>query len=122
MECLDLREASFAKGKRVKNPNKANSTVLAKWPHKSKHLATPQVLAEAGFYYDPAYDERDNVSCFMCNKSLSQWEEEDDPFEVHWQKCGTDRRCAWAVLRCGLSTDMDRNGECVVKYATRSTN
>ncbi|TRM58975.1 hypothetical protein BD626DRAFT_573008 [Schizophyllum amplum] len=119
MECLALREASFAKGKRVKNPNKPSSTVLAKWPHKSKHIATPHTLAEAGFFYDPAYDERDNVSCFMCSKSLSQWEEDDDPFDIHWQKCGTDRRCPWAVVRCGLTQDMDRNGQYTYPDKTR---
>ncbi len=82
-----------------------------KWPHSSKFKADPESLAEAGFFYDPSYDDPDNVTCFRCGKQLGGWEEEDDPYLIHWEKCG--QTCCWAVVQCGLTVDMDKSGMCV---------
>jgi hypothetical protein len=109
MECLENRVLSFSKGKRVKVGSRQQTL---KWPHPSSgtdsFIATPKILAEAGFYFKPSAEDRDNVSCFMCHKELSQWEQDDDPFDIHYEKCGG--RCAWATLRCGLREDMDKKG------------
>jgi hypothetical protein len=114
MEALQNRIDSFAKQKRVKNPSKSSSYVNAKWPHSSHFLARPETLAEAGFYYNPSFEDRDNVLCFVCGKQLSEWEEGDDPFGIHWEKCGA--KCCWASVRCGLKYDMDEYSRWGVYY------
>ncbi|KAG6812336.1 hypothetical protein H0H92_003323 [Tricholoma furcatifolium] len=110
MECLQNRIDSFKKSRRVKNTSKPSSSVSVKWPHPPypKFIATPETLAEAGFYWDPSFEDRDNVTCFVCEKQLSDWEAEDDPFDIHWNKCGD--RCCWAIVRCGLKGDINAQG------------
>jgi hypothetical protein len=112
MEAFNSRLESFAKTRRVKQSSKR--TVSIKWPHPAHFLATPDTLTEAGFFYNPARGTPDNVECFFCGKCLDGWEEEDDPFAIHWDKCRDS--CAWAVLRCGLSEDVDRKGKCVSPF------
>ncbi|TFK71672.1 hypothetical protein BDN72DRAFT_428357 [Pluteus cervinus] len=112
MEVLENRISSFSKPKRIKGSKK-----LLKWPHDDDFKAAPQGLAEAGFYYNPSLEDKDNVTCFMCNKDLSDWEAEDDPFDVHWEKCG--QKCSWALVRCGLRNDMDRNDSYTFPDKTR---
>jgi hypothetical protein len=112
MERLPNRQSSFAKAKRVKpQAGKTSSAISLKWPHSNAFRATPDTLAEAGFYFDPSYEERDNVTCFLCSKQLSDWDENDDPFDIHWSKCKTS--CAWAIVRCGLKYDFDDEGHYV---------
>ena len=99
MEYLNSRLESFAAPKSKRS--KASSSKLAsssKWPHPSSFKATPDTLAEAGFYFNPDSDSNDNVTCFMCKKSLGGWEPDDDPFTIHYDKCRNT--CAWAVVRC----------------------
>ncbi|KAJ6561080.1 hypothetical protein DFH09DRAFT_1160400 [Mycena vulgaris] len=79
MEVLQNRLDSFVKQKRGKT---------LKWPHPKTWLATPETLAEAGFYFDPSTDDPDNATCFMCNKQVTEWAEDDDPFDIHWTKFG----------------------------------
>ncbi|KDR80791.1 hypothetical protein GALMADRAFT_222390 [Galerina marginata CBS 339.88] len=111
MESLQARVNSFKKSKRVKNPTKTSATTSLKWPHPPEFRANPETLAEAGFYYDPSYDDPDNVTCYVCEKALGGWEEDDDPFLIHWRKCG--QTCCWASVRCGLLSDMDGMGRFV---------
>lgn len=111
MESLQNRVESFSKSKRVKNPNKPSTNITLKWPHPPSFLANPDTLAEAGFYFDPSAGDPDNVTCFICHKELGGWEAEDDPFDIHYEKCA--RECSWANIRCGLRYDMDRHGRCV---------
>lgn len=108
MEILSARIASFKKTKRVKNPDKPSSSVTLKWPHPKDFRANPTTLADAGFFYDPSYDDDDNATCYMCGKELGGWEEDDDPFTIHWTKCG--QTCSWASVRCGLIADVDHAG------------
>lgn len=111
MEYLQARLDSFAssKSKRTKASTSKHSSASTKWPHPPTWKATPTSLAEAGFYHDPSSSSPDNVTCFMCKKSLCGWEPEDDPFEIHYEKCS--EMCGWAVVRCQKP---DTNG----KYAS----
>ncbi|KAF9565904.1 hypothetical protein CPC08DRAFT_143832 [Agrocybe pediades] len=106
MEALDARINSFKKSKRVKNPAKPSSSTSVKWPHPLTFRANPETLADAGFYYDPSYDDPDNVTCFVCDKELAGWEEDDDPFLIHYSKCS--QNCCWASAYCGIASDTDR--------------
>ena len=105
MESLNARLESFSKSKRVK---KGSSTTVLKWPHPPSFEANPQTLAEAGFYYTPSLNNADAVACFVCDKYLSDWEETDDPFEVHALR---GNACCWAIARCALRSDMDEDGK-----------
>ena len=110
MEAYESRLQSFKKARRVKQST-AKRAVSLKWPHPTHFIATPDTLTEAGFFFNPTWDARDNVECYFCGKCLDGWEEQDDPFSLHWNKCRDT--CAWAVLRCGLNDDVDRKGKCV---------
>lgn len=110
METYKGRLDSFSGIKRVKNPTLTSSASI-KWTHPSSFAATPKTLAEAGFYFNPSWEDRDNVTCFTCGKELGGWAAQDDPFEIHWSKCNA--RCVWAVVRCGLRDDLDEDGRCV---------
>lgn len=103
MDDIKTRIASF-------NPKRAKGAKNAplKWPHPPSFKATPQTLAEAGFYFDPSDEDPDSVTCFMCEKQLGEWDSEDDPYELHYTKCRNT--CAWALLRCGLTEDIDSEG------------
>jgi hypothetical protein len=111
MQILDYRLQSFSSTKRIKNKSLTASSSV-KWPHPASYAANPKTLAEAGFYFNPSWDERDGVTCFMCGKELSDWTELDDPFDIHWDKCSGS--CVWAVVRCGLKGDLDSHGRCVL--------
>lgn len=94
MNSYKARLTSFKKGYRDKS-----SSQLLKWPHPATWKVNPTTLAGAGFYFAPSSSDPDNAVCFMCDKEIGDWDEEDDPSEVHWQKCG--QRCPWAAARCG---------------------
>ena len=70
------------------------------WPHPSDWVATPETLADAGFFHDPSPFDPDNVRCFLCGKELGEWEKDDDPFKIHAEKCP---RCPWVVLNFAVS-------------------
>ena len=110
MQSLQARIDSFQKTKRVKRyPGKTSSSVASiKWPHSPDFKANANTLAEAGFFFSPSWDDRDSVACFLCGKELSDWDADDDPFEIHYTKCKSS--CAWAVVRCGLTEDLDKKG------------
>ncbi|KAJ4489053.1 hypothetical protein C8R41DRAFT_395401 [Lentinula lateritia] len=109
MDVFKTRLESFTRPKRGKGGAKSQSNL--KWPHPEYFLATPETLAEAGFYFDPSSEDKDNVTCYMCGKELSEWDEKDNPFEIHFKKCG--KKCAWANVRCGLGAEMDPDGRFV---------
>lgn len=120
MESYTNRVDSFSKPKRVRpQGGKPSSAVNVKWTHSSAFTATPETLAEAGFHYSPTFTERDNVTCFMCNKELDDWGEDDDPFDIHWVKCKST--CPWAIVRCGLKFDMADDGQWVFSKTRKPT-
>jgi len=110
MQIFERRLRSFSSTKRVKNLSLTASSSV-KWPHPASYAANPDTLAEAGFYFDPSWEDRDNVTCFMCGKELHDWTELDDPFDIHWDKCSES--CVWAIVRCGLKVDLDSRGRSV---------
>ncbi|KAF8480137.1 inhibitor of apoptosis repeat-containing protein [Russula ochroleuca] len=116
MEAFESRLQSFTKARRVKQST-AKRTASLKWPHPAHFVATPDTLTEAGFFFNPSWDARDNVECFCCGKCLAGWEENDDPFALHWDRCRDT--CPWAAVRCGLSDDVDRKGNFVFKDSSR---
>ncbi|EPQ53492.1 inhibitor of apoptosis IAP repeat-containing protein, partial [Gloeophyllum trabeum ATCC 11539] len=116
MEVLQNRLDSF-KTKRGKPSSKASASSSKKWPHPSVFKANPETLAEAGFYFTPTAQDKDNVACYMCKKHLSDWEEDDDPHRIHWAKC--QDTCPWAIVRCGLEEDIDEDGNFVATDAKR---
>ncbi|ROW04520.1 hypothetical protein VMCG_05029 [Cytospora schulzeri] len=61
------------------------------WPHKS---IKPTDMAKAGFIFQPLPSNPDNVSCFLCNKALDGWEEDDNPLEEHLRH---SPECGWAI-------------------------
>ncbi|KAJ8585228.1 BIR-domain-containing protein [Rhizopogon salebrosus TDB-379] len=118
MECFQARVDSFLKSKRIKKTSKSNSaSTTVKWPHPTSFNANPTSLAEAGFYWSPSWKDRDTVICFLCSKELSDWDHEDDPLEIHWERCG--HSCAWAMVRCGLSQDTAEDGSYVFSNKER---
>ena len=93
-----LKSFSTAKSKRTKASSSKQSSSSLKWPHPSTFKATPDSLAEAGFYFNPSVEAPDCATCYMCRKSIEGWEPDDDPFDIHYEKC--QDKCAWAVVRC----------------------
>eukprot|EP00039_Didymoeca_costata_P006366 m.89550 g.89550 ORF g.89550 m.89550 type:complete len:308 (+) comp13228_c0_seq2:83-1006(+) len=82
--------------------NKRAASFGASWPFKHKRSRTcpakvvmrtvgmlfnfifdANQMAMAGFFHDSSEDSPDNVTCFMCNKSLDGWERTDDPIQEH---------------------------------------
>ncbi|KAH8083332.1 hypothetical protein BXZ70DRAFT_581248 [Cristinia sonorae] len=116
MDTLQGRLASFKSTKRSKSLTKSTSGTL-KWPHPATYKATPSELAEAGFYWSPSAEYRDNVTCFMCEKELADWDKNDDPFAIHWDKCNSS--CSWAMVRCSLRLDLDETGSYHFTNSTR---
>lgn len=51
-------------------------------------------MAKAGFIFQPLPSNPDNVACFLCNKSLDGWEEDDRPLEEHLKH---SPECGWAI-------------------------
>lgn len=86
------------------------------WPHKSIKPADVRILhplclpfltlkrvlsrvcflqmAKAGFFFQPLPSNPDNVVCFLCNKALDGWEEDDRPLEEHLKH---SPECGWAI-------------------------
>ena len=121
MQSLQARIDSFQKTKRVKRyPTKSSSSAVSvKWPHPPDFKANANTLAEAGFFFSPSWDDKDSVTCFLCGKELSDWDENDDPFEIHYTKCQSS--CAWAVVRCGLTEDLDKAASKAMEMARLET-
>jgi hypothetical protein len=103
MNSFAARIASF---KVLETHNQRRQSFLPRdfvpWPHPLTYLATPETLADAGFYHDPSPFDPDNVCCFMCGKELGEWEEGDDPFRIHAEKCP---KCPWVILNFAVALD-----------------
>ncbi|MCJ1473644.1 hypothetical protein MMC13_002295 [Lambiella insularis] len=111
MEFYAARLASFDAIQPTTKKKRASGTKVAKsskWPHRSP---TPAQLASAGFYYAPTATCPDSATCFMCEKGLDGWEEEDDPIREH---LNYSPDCSWAInmaieqeIEEGVRTDED---------------
>ena len=89
------RLASFATAITIPAKKRTSSAKGAKsitWPHKSP---SPEELAVAGFYYKPSAEAPDNAVCYMCERQLDGWEEDDEPIVEHLKHSDN---CGWAVL------------------------
>lgn len=51
-------------------------------------------MAKAGFVFQPLPSNPDNVACFLCNKALDGWEQDDSPLEEHLKH---SPECGWAI-------------------------
>lgn len=51
-------------------------------------------MAKAGFIFQPLPSNPDNVSCFLCNKALDGWEQDDNPLDEHLKH---SPECGWAI-------------------------
>ncbi|XP_050737109.1 baculoviral IAP repeat-containing protein 5-like [Eriocheir sinensis] len=54
-----------------------------KWPYGEELKLNKAAMAAAGFYFIGSKKFPDSVKCFVCQKELDGWEEEDDPWEEH---------------------------------------
>jgi hypothetical protein len=63
----------------------------------TKKLTFSFKLSHAGFYFNPSKTSPDNVTCFLCHKSMEGWSPNDDPFDEHFTHAPD---CAWAICRC----------------------
>ncbi|KAI9683546.1 MAG: hypothetical protein M1820_010916, partial [Bogoriella megaspora] len=73
------------------------------WPHQTPD---PDSLAKAGFYFSPSESSPDNVTCFLCKRSLDGWEAQDDPATEHLQHSPD---CGWAIHACIALRSEDTN-------------
>lgn len=64
------------------------------WP--KTHKQTPQQMSESGFFYT---GKQDRVICFSCGGGLTDWVEEDDPWEEHARWYG---HCNYLTAEKGL--------------------
>ncbi|KAB5577973.1 hypothetical protein GE09DRAFT_1214186 [Coniochaeta sp. 2T2.1] len=62
------------------------------WPHKK---LPPASFAKAGFVFQPTPSNPDNVVCFLCDKHLDGWEEDDNPLIEHLKHVPD---CGWAIV------------------------
>ncbi|XP_076164518.1 BIR repeat containing ubiquitin-conjugating enzyme isoform X2 [Ptiloglossa arizonensis] len=54
-----------------------------KWPHTNYKWASPDQMAQVGFYHHPNATGDDRVMCFTCNICLVCWEPKDEPWSEH---------------------------------------
>ncbi|ODN01677.1 Death-associated inhibitor of apoptosis 2 [Orchesella cincta] len=64
---------------------------------------TPEIMAEAGFFY---IGRRDHVKCFYCDGGLRNWEANDDPWLEHARWFSN---CTYVILNKGDSYVKDVN-------------
>ncbi|KAI9719728.1 MAG: hypothetical protein M1812_003216 [Candelaria pacifica] len=98
MQTYECRLASFDIAHSVVKKRASNASTKGKktvhWPHTSP---SPAHLAKAGFFYRPTASTPDNVSCFLCQKNLDGWEENDIPASEHLHH---SPECGWAINAC----------------------
>ncbi|KAL9122852.1 MAG: hypothetical protein Q9187_000588 [Circinaria calcarea] len=102
METYAARLASFDKAHPTtkKRSSNAKGAKTLKWPHKTP---TPAQLATAGFFYQPTASSPDNATCFLCERALDGWEEDDDPIKEHLNYSAD---CGW-ILNVGIEQDIE---------------
>ncbi|VDK83397.1 unnamed protein product [Litomosoides sigmodontis] len=63
--------------------NRLKSFTENAWPHQQSVNLSAEKMAQAGFFFDPDDENVDGVSCPFCLKSLTGWEDTDDPLAEH---------------------------------------
>ncbi|KAF2196665.1 inhibitor of apoptosis repeat-containing protein [Delitschia confertaspora ATCC 74209] len=98
MEMYQARLESFETQRlpkrRASNSKKKAAPPTAAWPHK---LPSPVELAQAGFFFKPTATSPDNVMCFLCQRQLDGWEEDDNPTFEH---ATHSPDCGYAINQC----------------------
>ncbi|KAK6537716.1 hypothetical protein TWF694_011884 [Orbilia ellipsospora] len=102
----EQRVKSFALSNARKRQSNSKKSKAQKWSWPTDHPA-PELMARAGFYFKPALGDEDNVACFICQKNMSEWDQDDDPAEQHLRH---NSSCGWALTMC---RDLVLNGEIV---------
>ncbi|KAL2006723.1 hypothetical protein VTN00DRAFT_9391 [Thermoascus crustaceus] len=94
METFAARLASFdvALPPAKRRTSSAKTAKPITWPH---HRPSPAELAHAGFYYKPYETNPDNTACFLCERALDGWEEDDNPITEHLKHSS---ECGWAIM------------------------
>lgn len=78
---------------------KAKASKTCQWPHRQ---LDPETFANAGFYFAPTPKYPDNTACFLCDKNMGGWEEDDNPFVEHLR---LSPHCGWAIV-AGIETGL----------------
>lgn len=75
-----------------------------KWPKSNKPSA--ESMSEAGFFFDPLPESKDNAACFNCGVAVDGWAADDIPIREHLR---ISPQCLWAnLLGCRVrGTDYD---------------
>ncbi|KAL1960835.1 hypothetical protein VTO42DRAFT_5818 [Malbranchea cinnamomea] len=94
METVAARLATFHLAHKpvAKGRSSTAKTRPVSWPY---DRPSPEDLAQAGFYFSPTAISPDNAACFLCERALDGWEEDDDPIAEHL-KHSSD--CGWAIM------------------------
>ncbi|KAM7219040.1 hypothetical protein V8F06_005632 [Rhypophila decipiens] len=111
----DNRLASFQQ-RALQHEGGSRAPKVVSWPHQK--LSTEE-LAKAGFYFDPSPEDPDNVTCFLCLKSLSGWDEQDHPLQEHLNHVPD---CGWAItaaVEAGLGAYAQQNPNSAVMAEAR---
>ncbi|XP_075165896.1 death-associated inhibitor of apoptosis 2 [Haematobia irritans] len=82
MASAGIRDLGIEQISPSKNPKfsslDARLQTYTNWP--IPNIQSPELLAQAGLYYQEVDDQ---VRCFHCNMGLRSWEKEDDPWFEH---------------------------------------
>lgn len=54
-------------------------------------------MAKAGFFFAPSATNPDNAMCFVCQRQLDGWEQDDNPALEHLTHSPD---CGWAINVC----------------------
>ncbi|OAX81652.1 hypothetical protein ACJ72_04007 [Emergomyces africanus] len=95
METIAARLATFYASHELAPKGRISNlkvTTPVSWPHERP---SPEELAHAGFYYRPTPLSPDNAACFLCERALDGWEEDDDPVTEHLKHSS---ECGWAIM------------------------
>ncbi|KAL9109768.1 MAG: hypothetical protein Q9227_005637 [Pyrenula ochraceoflavens] len=105
METFAGRLASFevAHPTSKRRASNAKGPKALTWPLRN---LSPTELAQAGFYYKPSVTAPDNTCCFLCDRNLDGWEEEDDAIVEHLRH---SKDCGWAITMSAAPDGYDPN-------------
>ena len=94
----------------IKNPllqhvKSARRATFKRYPHRSPYLAVPARLVEAGFVHWPTPEHRDRVFCPHCEIKVFDWQQDQDPRQVHLER---SPECRYMAHFEGRANDADQ--------------